>query len=84
MKLTIARASSWNPAAKFIILFNNIDYRERLGRWPVVEAFQQIAIQFHVYHICLLFGIDGRTYDIYISKLFRKSATGACGKFDLA
>lgn len=81
MKSTVARASSWNPAAKFIILFNNVEHRARLGRLDVMEAFQEIAIQFHVNHICLLFAVNGRMYDIYVSKLFQKSPDGECGTY---
>lgn len=79
VKNTVSRTSSWNPSAKFIILFNNIYHRQRMGTWQVDAAFQEIALRFHVNHICLLFATSGRSYDIYVSKLFRRSEDGTCG-----
>lgn len=81
MKQTVALTSSWNPSAKFIILFNNLEHRRRMGDWDADKAFQEIAIRFHVNHICLLFASGARSYDIYVSRLFLKAADGQCGEY---
>lgn len=73
MRNTITRASSWNPTAKFIILFNNVGQRKAEGKFVVDKIFQEIAIKFHVNHILLLFAKSASKYDIYVSRLFRRS-----------
>lgn len=84
MRKTVTRASSWNPAAKFIVLFNNVNHRASVGKWDVNKAFQELSIQFHINHICLLFATSGWKYDIYLSRLFQKSKNDSkCGKKEL-
>lgn len=80
MERTVSRASSWNPAAKFIILFHHIEHRTGLGRWTVNETFQEMALRFHINHLCLLLANTARTYTIYVSKLFLRTEDNICSR----
>lgn len=67
MKNFIARAVSFNPGAKYLILFNNPDEPQRMsmGMDIAFQIFTLMYKRFNVANVIILYAIDEKLYNIY-------------------
>lgn len=68
MRKFVTQAAAWNPSAKFVILFNNLDIRQP-GVFPK-QIFRMMKVKFHVTNVIILFGNGVAPYMIMKSDPF--------------
>lgn len=73
MRNFIARAASFNPGAKYLILYNNPDEpkRKRLGADIAFQIFTLMYKRFNAANVIILYAIDEQLYNIYFTDPFR-------------
>ncbi|XP_055908598.1 uncharacterized protein LOC129943298 [Eupeodes corollae] len=69
----ISRMQSWNPGAKFLILYNHIDDRNR-SLDVADEIFNLLLHGFYVNTVSLLYAVNNTGYDYYILDNFKKES----------
>ncbi|XP_055857300.1 uncharacterized protein LOC129920117 isoform X2 [Episyrphus balteatus] len=69
----ISRMQSWNPGAKFLILYNHLDDRNR-GLEVANEIFDLLLNYFYVNTISLLYAVNNTGYDYYILDNFNRES----------
>lgn len=75
MKNIVSKSSSWNPGARFLLLFNNPDLRVDAAGYSGVdiasEIFELMYYKFNVARVVILYATGVKTYNVYVTNPYK-------------
>lgn len=72
MKTIVAKSSSWNPGARFLILFNNPDLRQMGCKGTdIASNIFEIMYKFNAARVVILYATGVKTYDVYVTNPYK-------------
>lgn len=80
----IAKSASWNPGARFILLFNNPDLRVDADGFSGISItskfFELLYNRFNVGRVLILYASGIKSYKVYITKPYKSEKD--CSEID--
>lgn len=73
MKTIVAKSSSWNPGARFLLLFNNPHLRQIgcNGTEIASKFFEILYKKYNVARVVILYATGVKTYDVYVTNPYK-------------
>lgn len=75
MRNIVVKSSSWNPGARFLLLFNNPDLRmdaaDYNGTDIVSKIFDLMYHRFNAARVVILYATGIKTYNVYITNPYK-------------
>lgn len=75
MRTIVVKSSSWNPGARFLLLYNNPDIRVDAAGYNGTEIaskmFELMYYRFNVARVVILYATGIKTYNVYVTNPYK-------------